>query len=354
MEDKKKGINRLRKYLVVVTLLDIFLLAGCIALLFFNASEKRELEEAESVSGEKAAMELTEEEAMSQIENTVISGNSEDERVKRVRTLAESGTTALEMLKVLFPQQMVVADEGAFHFFDINKNLKLNEYDNAGFVLGKGGYMTYSENGESVGYKGIDVSEHNGEIDWEQVASDNVEFAYIRAGIRGYGSGKLVEDLRFRENIEGASAAGINVGVYFFTQALNETEAVEEADFLLNLISQNRVDIPIAIDVEKVEDTSTTVRTKKLSKEQYTNNVLAFCERIKSNGYDTIIYGNGKTFMLLLDINRLENYDKWFADYIGRNDTLPYFPYKFRIWQYNSSGSCRGVPGDCDLNLAFY
>lgn len=351
---KSERSNRgLKKYLVFVTIINLILLAGCILLIFKNEADRRQLEEAEEEVRVISENVLSREAAMAEIEE-VISENEGDERVDRVKTLAERGTTALEMLKVLFPQQMVVADEGAFHFFDINKSLKLNNYDNESFVLDENGEMTYVENGENTGYKGIDVSAHNGEIDWQQVASDNVEFTYIRAGIRGYGSGKLVEDERFRENIEGATNAGLNVGVYFFTQAINETEAVEEAEFLLNLISQNRIDIPIALDVEKVEDTDSEVRTKDLSKQQYTKNVKAFCSRIEEAGYETIIYGNGKTFMLLLDMTMLEDHDKWFADYIGRNDYLPYFPYNFRIWQYDSTGSCKGVSGKCDMNLAMY
>ncbi len=354
--EKKERSNRgLRKYLVFVTITNIILLTGCVVLLLKGEADRKQLEEAEEEIQAISENVLSRDAAMLEIEEALVSDNSGDERVDTVRSLAERGTTALEMLKVLFPQQMVVADEGAFHFFDINRNLKLNEYDLNNFqFVPETGEMIYTENDEKTGYKGIDVSEHNGEIDWEQVASDGVQFAYIRAGLRGYSSGKLAEDERFRENIEGATNAGLNVGVYFFTQAINETEAVEEADYLLNLISQNRVDIPIAIDVEKIEDTESEPRTRNLSKQQYTKNVIAFCERIRGSGYETMIYGNGKTFMLLLDITALEDYDKWFADYIGSNDYQPYFPYRFRIWQYNSKGICKGISGKCDMDLALY
>ena len=360
VKKKNKRNRALRKYVIIVTVIDLLLMTGCIVLMFENAAEKRRYEaeeakrEAEAIAAAKESETGEEELEVEEIEWETLSENDGDERVARVKTIAERGTTALEMLKVLFPQQMVVADEGAFHFFDINKNLKMNEYDMDSFALNDDGWMTYTVDGENTGYKGIDVSEHNGVIDWEQVAEDEVEFTYIRAGIRGYGSGKLVEDEQFQANMEGAANAGLNVGVYFFTQALTEEEAMEEADFVAELLKDKKVDIPVALDVEKVEDATVPVRTKDLSKEQYSKNVIAFCRRMKENGYDTIIYGNGKTFMILLDIAMLEDYDKWFADYIGKNDYLPYFPYNFRIWQYDSTAQVKGVKGDCDVDLALY
>ena len=354
-EKKKHGRrSRLKAYNRIVTILDVLLLAGCIFLfLRTSAVEKQYQEERERAN--ELERELAEDEAevtelMEQAEEAV----SEDETLGEVRTIAERGTNAIEILKLLFPQQFVLADEGAFHFFDINRNLRQNEYDLSSFFVNEKGLMVYTEDGQEVGYRGIDVSQHNGAIDWEQVRADGVDFVYIRAGIRGYGSGKLVEDARFAENIEGAKAAGLNVGVYFFTQAVTEEEAVEEADFVLELIRGKEMDIPVAIDVEKVENNETEPRTKNLSKAQYTANVKAFCERIREAGYDAIVYGNGKTFAILLDINELESYEKWFADYISSNDWTPYFPYHFRIWQYDSTGRVNGISGDCDLNLAFY
>ena len=354
--EKKPGRkNRLGKYLLAVTLIDIFLLTACIFLLIKNIYDKRTYEKkiAEESSEEVHEITVDEAEMVEEIEKITASG-SDDERVKRVKSLAERGSSALEMLKVLFPQQIVIADEGAFHFFDINRNLKKNTYDIDKFVLAENGRMTYEKDDGEDCYCGIDVSEHNGEIDWEKVAADGIDFVYIRAGYRGYGSGKMVEDKYFVQNIEGAKAAGISVGVYYFTQAVNENEAIEEADFILEKITDYGVDIPVAIDVEKIDDPEAGVRTAKLSKDEYTKNVRAFCRRIESRGYASLIYGNAKTFTMLLNMSELEDKEKWFADYIGPNDTVPYFPYEFRIWQYDSTGSCDGVTGDVDMNLAFY
>lgn len=353
---KKTGKkSRAGRYLVIVTLADIFLLTACIFLLIKNQYDKRNYEKliSEEGTGQIHEISVDEAEMVSEIEKITASG-SDDERVKEVKSLAERGSSALEMLKVLFPQQVVIADEGAFHFYDINRNLKKNPYENAGFQQTDDGRMIYTKAEDENGYCGIDVSEHNGEIDWEQVAQDGIDFVYIRAGYRGYGSGKLMEDKFFAQNIEGAKAAGLSVGVYFFTQAVNEAEAVEEADFVLQRIGDTGVDIPVAIDVEKIDDPGAEVRTGNLSRDEYTRNVKAFCKRIESRGLGSIIYGNAKSFMMLLNMSELEDKEKWFADYIGPNDLVPYFPYEFRIWQYDSSGSCKGIEGNVDMNLAMY
>ncbi len=353
---KKKGKSRLKSYIRIVTFIDLLLICCCVFLVFRNTEvEKQYLEEKERA--DELEEELKEDEEEIREDEAVVRMMEippESERVSTARLLAEKGAAAIEILKTLFPQQVVIADEGVFHFFDIDSSLKLNEYDPKSFSVNESGLITYEEDGEEKGYRGIDVSQHNGQIDWEKAAASGIDFAYIRAGIRGYGSGKLVEDERFEENFTGAKNAGLNVGVYFFTQAVTKEEAVEEAEFVLSLLNGRNPDIPIAVDVEKVESDETVPRTGSLSREQYTENVKAFCERIKEAGYDPIIYGNGKTFFMLLNARDLEEYDKWFADYISPKDWTPYFPYHFRIWQYNSTGSCDGITGDCDLNLAFY
>ncbi len=353
---KKTGKkSRVGRYLVIVTLVDIFLLTACIFLLIKNQYDKKTYEKRimEESLDEIHEISVDEAEMVNEIERITSSG-SDDERVKKVKSLAERGSSALEMLKVLFPQQVVIADEGAFHFYDINRNLKKNPYENDCFELTDEGRMIYTKAEDENGYCGIDVSEHNGEINWEEVASDGIDFVYIRAGFRGYGSGKMVEDKYFTQNIEGAKAAGLSVGVYFFTQAVNETEAVEEADFVLQRIEDYGVDIPVAIDVEKIDDPEAEVRTRDISKDEYTRNVRAFCKRIESRGLGSVIYGNAKSFMMLLNMGELEDKEKWFADYVGPNDLVPYFPYEFRIWQYDSSGSCKGIEGNVDMNLAMY
>ena len=272
--------------------------------------------------------------------------------LETIRSYAEQGKSFLTTLKAIFSDQFVLADEGRFYFKDIDPALRPYSFDDSKIQLGEDGIITYDDESVDVSY-GIDVSQHNDAIDWEAMkeAENKPDFIYVRAGIRGYGSGKLVADTQVSANLIGARDVGAEVGVYFVTQAINEEEAREEAHFVIDTLSDNSVDLPIALDVEKVENFETEPRTKNLTAEEYTRNVLAFADEMKQLGHDTIIYGNGKTFMLMLDMTMLEDMDKWCADYVATDDYIPYFPYDFSIWQFTSSGQIAGVNGDVDLNI---
>lgn len=259
--------------------------------------------------------------------------------------LSGDGTTA--MLRYFYPNDVVVVDAGEYYFFPISEELKHNTYNPEQFVLDNDMYMEYYENGDRISHKGIDVSRYQGKIDWEKVAGDDVEYAFIRLGIRGYSEGAIQEDQYFVDNIKGARRNNIDVGVYFFTQATSTEEAEEEAQFVLDMIEPYRVDYPVVIDVETVSNAN--ARTKDLTKEERTQYCIAFCEMIKNAGYTPMIYGNLKTFMLMLDIEQLEDYDKWFAYY----DEQFYFPYDFKVWQYTDTGKVNGISTDVDLNISF-
>ncbi len=334
-KNNKDGAGGLLFYAVFVT----FISAALLVVALFFAFRENETEEKLSEN------------------NTVIRAETEDSgalfRLK-LKEMAQSGYSTIQILKYFFPDELVLTDEGSFYFYDIQEKLKKNSYKNGEFRKNEDGTLDYIEDGEIKGIKGIDISKYNGTVDWEKVYSSGVRFAYIRAGIRGYGSGAIVKDDSFDSNVEKASAAGLETGTYFFSQAINEEEAREEADFVLECIKDKKITCPIAYDLEKVENFETTPRTKGLKKEQYTKNVIAFCERIREAGYTPIIYGNIKTFLRLTDIALLEDYQKWFAGYISEDSYTPYFPYEMRIWQYSESGSVPGVEGNCDLNLAFY
>ena len=209
------------------------------------------------------------------------------------------------------------------------------------------GEMEYHLNGNKVSKKGIDVSKYQGEIDWNLVRGSNVEYAFLRLGIRGYESGAIVLDETFETNIQGATSAGVGVGVYFFTQAITVEEAIEEADFVLEQIAPYQVTYPVVLDVEDITDE--LARTKNLTKEERTEIAIAFLERIKEAGYTPMIYGNLKTFLVMLDMEKLEEYSKWFAYY-----TYPiYFPYAYDYLQYTEKGTVLGIEGEVDLNLSF-
>ncbi len=265
----------------------------------------------------------------------------------KLKELMTSGEGTTEMLRYFFPEEIVVADAGQYYFFPILEELAKNTYHPEAFMADGDGVVHYYENGERVSHKGIDVSRYQDEIDWEKVASDEVEYAFIRLGIRGYTKGEIIEDETFEDNITGALENDIDVGVYFFTQALSEEEAEEEAEYVIESIAPYRVKYPVVLDVEAVSGSK--ARGNGLTQEERTRYCIAFCEKIKEAGYTPMIYGNLKTFMLLLNMEELEEYDKWFAYY----DESYYFPYDFKIWQYTNKGKVSGIEGNVDLNISF-
>ncbi len=275
-------------------------------------------------------------------------GIAEKELLQSLREEFEAGRSTVGILRDLYPEQTVLVADGTYHFFDLNENLAPNLYKNDNFQVDENGIIEYNDD-IVTSKKGIDVSKFQGNINWSGVKADGVEYAFIRMGYRGYGSaGKLVTDENFEKNIKGATANGIQVGVYFFSQAVNEEEAIEEANYVLEAIKDYDVTYPVVIDIEEVTDKD--ARTADMTKEQWTKNCIAFCETVKAAGYEPMIYGNLKTFFIMLDMEQLTMYDKWFAQY----DTSVYFPYEFKIWQYSESGTVNGISTDVDLNVSFY
>lgn len=193
---------------------------------------------------------------------------------------------------------------------------------------------------------GIDVSKWNKEIDWEKAKAAGVEFAIIRCGYRGSVTGTLVEDPYFYRNIEGARAAGVKVGLYFFTQATNAVEAVEEASMVLCLNNGQPLDYPIFIDTEgaggngRADGLDTATRTAVCE---------AFCETIASAGYRAGIYASRNWYYNNLDMTRLDSNVIWLAEY----REYPKYTGKYEMWQYTSSGSIDGIEGRVDFNLSF-
>ncbi len=210
----------------------------------------------------------------------------------------------------------------------------------------RGGFMYYED--ESVASKrGIDVSSFQGEIDWERVAADEIDFAIIRLGYRGYSKGNIMIDEMFERNIEGATAAGIDVGVYFFSQAITVQEAVEEAWTVLSYIQDYEITYPVIFDWEVIYGDS--ARSDEVSVATLTQSAVAFCEVVKDEGYQPMIYFNKRLGLLKYNLADLTEYGFWYAQYYD----YPEFYYKFDIWQYSSTGNVDGIEGDVDLNICF-
>lgn len=210
------------------------------------------------------------------------------------------------------------------------------------------GRIVYNDN--TVGYTtGIDVSAFQGDIDWEAVAADGIDFAIIRVGLRGYGSsGNIYEDDNARKNLRNAAAAGLNVGVYFYSQAISTEEALEEAEFVLDIIKDYEISAPVVFDWENEPDIA--MRTDNLDSYTLTQCAVTFCERIKQAGYMPAVYFNLTDAYVRYDLNKIKDYVFWYAQHEGES---PKFYYAYSIWQYSDTGKVDGIKGNVDLNICF-
>lgn len=195
--------------------------------------------------------------------------------------------------------------------------------------------------------RGVDISEHQNEIDWQQVAQSGVDFAYIRLGYRGYTEGGMFEDAYYKQNIEGALANGLDVGVYFFSQAISVGEALEEAKYVLDRVEGYDISLPIMFDWEKIEGGG--ARTDGLPTETLDDCAVAFCETIKNAGYSAGVYFNRHLGYYGFDLSKLTDYEFWLAV----PGDFPDFYYRTDIWQYTFTASVPGISTETDMNLMF-
>ena len=242
--------------------------------------------------------------------------------------------------------------EGDYFYFRgkkvyIVEEIPKNTYDNNLFQVNENGFLTYDSD-EYTCKIGIDVSRYQGSIDWAAVKGAGVDFAMLRLGYRGYGTGRIVLDTYFYQNLQGALANDIEVGVYFFSQAISPEEGAEEAQFCLNALEGYSITYPIVFDWEPYPS-GTGARTEGLDDKILTQCAVAFCDEVENAGYQSMVYSNLTYFYLHFDLNELINYPFWLAQYNSR----PSFYYHFDIWQYGDSGSVPGIDGNVDLNIHF-
>ena len=230
-------------------------------------------------------------------------------------------------------------------WLDILEGLKPSSLKSEYFTRDARGRIQYS--GPEQPLFGIDVSHHQGKINWPAVASDGVSFALIRMGYRGYSQGGLMTDSSFRYNLEQAQSSGIAVGLYFFSQAVTVEEAREEADFLLEALGDTVITGPIVFDWEHIADSD--ARTDYVKRETLTDMAAAFCDTVEAAGHRAMIYFNQELGYFHYDLSRLGDYGFWLAEYKEH----PSFYYDFDIWQYSSTGRVAGIEGSVDLNLCF-
>lgn len=360
--NKRKKNNTIASILVMTGCLLVLVLVTYVAGILYSWIDSKFQDNANDLAAAAEAGSQTEESTQEVVKtytqeevNALIAEakqQAEDEEENKIlsgiRDGLTSGTTMVETLRPYYPNELVVVSNGTFNFVPIRDDLQKNDYVLENLNILEDGEVQYMQDGQVVSHKGIDVSKHQGNIDWTKVAADGVEFAFIRVGLRGYGTeGKLVEDEYFEQNVKGALQAGIKVGVYFYSQAITDEELLEEANLVLEKVKPYNIELPIVFDVEKVSGGKG--RANELSVEERTRLTALFCQTIQDAGYKPMIYHNMEMGTLMLDLGQLEQYDKWFAYY---NDDL-YYPYAYKVLQYSEKGAVDGINEEVDLNIWF-
>ncbi len=228
----------------------------------------------------------------------------------------------------------------------ISPYLPKHEYDFTKLVC-QSDLMKYYSEGKQTSFVGVDISKYQDYVDFVKLKKAGVDFVMIRVGARGYGSGQLVLDEYYTDNIKRATDADLEVGLYFFSQAVSVEEAVEEANMVLENIGEYEVTYPIAFDMEFIEND--TSRIDVLSKTEKTTITKAFLDTIEAAGYNAMIYGNKEWLIKEIDMSKLTDYDVW----LSQMKDIPDYPYKFTMWQYKNDATIDGIAGYADLNISF-
>ena len=215
----------------------------------------------------------------------------------------------------------------------------------------KGRMLSFDADGNLNALTGVDISSHNVVSDWAALKEDGIDFVMLRAGYRGYGvgTGKLYKDTKFREYFRAAKNAGLLVGAYFFSQAITEEEAVEEAILTAQQLEGLEPDFPVAYDWELIFHDQDGARTDNVPVDVLTDCVLAYCQNVESFGFRTMVYQNKRTSLFKFDLPRLNGIPFWLAEY----GDGPTYIYDYDMWQYSCSGTVAGISGNVDLNLCF-
>ncbi|MBQ5331769.1 MAG: glycoside hydrolase family 25 protein [Oscillospiraceae bacterium] len=270
----------------------------------------------------------------------------------------ELRSAASEMSETTSETSADRAIENPFYIYDNGIDLieyppvegaALNDYDMSLLETDNKKHKTlFGADGEKRSRFGIDVSSYQQNIDWQAVKADGVEFAIIRMGYRGYETGQLCEDKYFRRNLEGAASAGIGTGVYFFSQAITEEEAAEEADYVISLLKETGAELsfPVIFDWEFPTDEG-PARTEGLAGEMQTLCCRTFCDKIRAAGYEPMYYSTINTALFRYDMGELSDIPLWIAEYSKECN----FTYNYKMWQYSCSGVVDGIEGLVDLNI---
>lgn len=243
---------------------------------------------------------------------------------------------------------LVKSADGTEEWVLINPYLTKNTYDFTN-MSESANIRKYTENGKKISYVGADISKHDGEVNFNSMKAAGVDYVMIRLGARGYATGQLTLDEYFVENIEAAIEAGLDIGIYFYSQAISQEEANQEANFVIQNLEPYRANIkyPVAFAMESISNDQ--ARTDALSRTDKTTIANTFLGGIQVAGYVPMLYGNKEYLIKSVDMTQLQNYDVWLA----QEQDIPDYPYQYTMWQYTTTGVLNGIKGDANLNICF-
>ena len=242
----------------------------------------------------------------------------------------------------------VILPDGTSQWVMINAYIEKNTYDYTGLVYEEP-FMRYYADGKKVSRQGIRIDDSYGVVDFEKAEDDGIDYCMIRAGKRGYATGVVTMDENCLQYMASAKEAGMGVGIYFYSQAANEAEAVEEANLVLQMLEQSEVkpDYPVLFDMEPVSND--TSRTENLTKNQLTSIAKAFCDTISQGGYTPAVYGNKYWLLRKLDLTQLGSYNIW----LSQEGDVPDYPYQFTMWEYDQDAEIDGITGKVPMSISF-
>lgn len=241
---------------------------------------------------------------------------------------------------------LVIEDDGTENWVAINQYLTKHEYDYSGLVYKKP-IMSYYEEGKKISYTGIRVSKYNEFVDYTKLKKSGIDYAMIRIGARGYSTGQITLDENFDKNVKDAVGAGLDVGVYFFSQAVTEEEAIDEAGVVLAAIAEHEITYPVVFAMDFVEND--TSRVEALTRAERTAIANAFLSLIQEAGYNAMLYADKEWLINKIDLTLLSSYDIW----LSQESDVPDYPYKFSMWEYTKSAKVEGMAEVAELSISF-
>ncbi len=279
--------------------------------------------------------------------NSDIAADEEEDDAKKDSSKKQEETVTLDPSED-GKHTLIKAADGTEEWVLINPYLTKNTYDFTN--MSESAHLRkYTENGKKISYVGADISKRNENVNFNRMKAAGIDFVMIRLGARGYSTGQITLDDNFVRNMEAAIEAGLDIGIYFYSQAINQEEANQEANFVVQNLEPYRANIkyPVAFDMEQINNDK--ARTDELSRDDKTIIANTFLSGIQASGYTPMLYGNKEWLIKSVDMTKLQNYDVW----LSQEQDIPDYPYQYAMWQYTTTGVLNGINGDANLNLCF-